>query len=75
MKNAKVWHFYALFHKELKNYAQTVKCYMYACKYDPDNLNIRKDLSNLLLYLGNFDEFQKYSLECINVKSSNASNF
>ena len=75
MKNAKVWHFYALFHKELKNYAQTVKCYMYACKYDPDNLNIRKDLSNLLLYLGNFDEFQKYSLECINVKSSNASNW
>ena len=69
MKNSKVWHFYALFHKEQKNYAQAVKCYTFACKYDPDNLTIIKDLSNLLLYLGQFDEFGKYSLQCVSSKS------
>ena len=70
MKNSKVWHFYALFHKEQKNYAQTVRCYMFANKYEPDNLTILKDLSNLLLYLGNFDDFAKYSLQCLTTKSS-----
>ena len=70
MKNSKVWHFYALFHKEQKNYAQAVKCYIFASKYDPENLTLKKDLANLLLYLGNFDDFAKYSLECIGIKSS-----
>ena len=69
MKNSKVWHFYALFHKEQKNYAQAVKCYTFASKYDPDNITIIKDLSNLLLYLGQFDEFGKYSLQCVSSKS------
>ena len=70
MKNPKVWHFYALFHKEQKNYAQAVKCYIFASKYDQENLNLKKDLANLLLYLGNFDDYAKYSLECIDIKSS-----
>ena len=70
LKSPKVWHFYALFYKELKNYTQAVKCYTFANKYDPDNLNILKDLSNLLLYLGNFDDFRKYSLQCVSIKSS-----
>ena len=70
MKNPKVWQFYALFYKEQKNYAQAVKCYTYANKYDPDNLNMIKDLSNLLLYLGNYDDFKKYSLQCVTNKSS-----
>ena len=70
MKNSKVWHFYALYHKELKNYSQAVKCYIFANKYDQENINIVKDLSNLLLYLGNFDDFAKYSLQCVSTKSS-----
>ena len=70
LKSPKVWHFYALFYKELKNYTQAVKCYTFANKYDPENLNILKDLSNLLLYLGNFDDFRKYSLQCVSIKSS-----
>ena len=70
MKNSKVWHFYALFHKEQKNYAQAVKCYTFANKYEPDNLTIIKDLSNLLLYLGRFEDFSKYSMICVTTKSS-----
>ena len=70
MKNPKVWHFYALFHKELKNYNQAVKCFSFANKYDQNNLTVIKDLSNLLLYLGNFDDFSKYSLQCVTTKSS-----
>ena len=70
MKNSKVWHFYALFHKEQKNYAQAVKCYTFANKYEPDNLTIIKDLSNLLLYLGRFEDFSKYSMNCVTTKSS-----
>ena len=70
MKNSKVWQFYALFHKEQKNYAQAVKCYNFASKYDPDNLTIIKDLSNLLLFLGRYEDFSKYSLQCVTTKSS-----
>ena len=70
MKNSKVWHFYALFHKEQKNYAQAVKCYTFANKYDPENLTIIKDLSNLLLFLGRFEDFCKYSMDCVTAKSS-----
>ena len=69
-KNPKVWHFYALFHKEQKNYAQAVRCYVFANKYESDNINVLKDLSNLLLFLGNFDDFEKYSLQCVSTKSS-----
>ena len=68
LKSSKVWQFYALFYKEQKNYAQAVKCYTFANKYEPDNLNILKDLSNLLLYLGNFNDFAKYSLQCVSIK-------
>ena len=68
LKTSKVWQFYALFYKEQKNYAQAVKCYTFANKYEPDNLNILKDLSNLLLYLGNFNDFAKYSLQCVSIK-------
>ena len=70
MKNSKVWHFYALFHKEQKNYPQAVKCYTFANKYEPDNLTIIKDLSNLLLFLGRFEDFSKYSRDCVTIKSS-----
>jgi peptide alpha-N-acetyltransferase len=70
MKNSRVWQFYALFHKEQKNYAQAVKCYNFACKYDPDNLTIIKDLSNLLLFLGRYEDFSKYSMQCVTTKSS-----
>ena len=77
MKNSKVWHFYALFHKEQKNYAQAVKCYMFASKYGEKepNLNVIKDLSNLLLFLGRFDDYAKYSLECISAKPSLGQNW
>ena len=70
MKNSKVWQFYALFHKEQKNYSQAVKCYNFASKYDPDNISIIKDLSNLLLFLGRYEDFSKYSLQCVTTKSS-----
>ena len=70
MKNSKVWHYYALFHKDQKNYNQAVKCFTFAIKYDPENLNILKDLSYLLLFLGRYDDFLKFSLQCVTAKSS-----
>jgi len=75
MKNPKVWHFYALFYKEQKNYNQAVKCYNFASKYDPENVTIIKDLSNLLLFLGRFEDFRKYSLQCVTTKSSVSGNW
>ena len=70
INNSKVWHFYALFHKEQKNYAQAVKSYTFAHKYEPDNINIIKDLSYLLLFLGRFEDFSKFSLECVTCRSN-----
>ena len=70
MKNAKVWHFYALFHKELKNYSQTVKCYNMAYKNDPSNFGLIKDISYLLLFLGRYNDFYEYSKTGVEVKST-----
>ena len=60
LKSSKVWQFYALFYKEQKNYAQAVKCYTFANKYEPDNLNILKDLSNLYKHHINPGRFLSY---------------
>ena len=77
MKNDKVWQFYGLFHRECKNYNQAVKCFTFSLKYEEkkDNTTVLRDLSNLLLYLGRFEEYQKYSRELTLRMSSSGSSW
>ena len=69
-KNATCWHFYAIFNKENKNYAQAAKCYIQANKNDPENFNVIRDLSYLQLYLGQFEDFNKSTKKSIDVKNT-----
>ena len=69
-KNATCWHFYAIFNKENKNYAQAAKCYIQANKNDPENFNVIRDLSYLQLYLGQFEDFNQSTKKSIDVKNT-----
>lgn len=68
IKSPTVWHFYAIFHKELKNYPQSLKCYLQAHKNDPTNFNIVRDLSYLQLFLRKFSLFADYSKKAVELK-------
>jgi peptide alpha-N-acetyltransferase len=41
------WHVLGILHKESQEYAEARKSYLNAAKYDPDNVNILRDLANL----------------------------
>ena len=45
IKSPVVWHFYAIFHKELKNYPQSLRCYLQAYKN-----NSQYNISHLIIY-------------------------
>ncbi len=67
-KNAVCWHFYAIFNKEIKNYAQSIKCYLQSHKNDPENYNVLRDISYLQLFLGKFDDFAEFSRRALSLK-------
>lgn len=66
--NPNAWHFFALFHKEDKNYAQAIKCYQAASKHDPNNFNIVRDLSYLQLYLRQFNAFTESARKAVEMR-------
>ena len=68
IKSPVVWHFYAIFHKELKNYPQSLRCYLQAYKNDPTNFNVIRDLSYLQLFLRKFSLFAEYSRKAVELK-------
>jgi hypothetical protein len=56
-KSAVAWHFYAIFQKEVGNYAQAMKSYNKALNFAPTNYNIIRDLSYMQLYLRQLNSF------------------
>jgi len=44
-KSKVIWHLYGIIQKHLKNWEEAAKCYKWAVKFDPDNLQILKELS------------------------------
>ena len=67
-KNAVCWHLYAIFNKETKNYAQSIKCYLQSHKNDPENYNVLRDISYLQLFLGKFDDFAEFSRRALSLR-------
>ena len=68
IKSSTVWHFYALFYKELKNTTQALRCYIQAHKNDPTNFNVIRDISYIELFLRNFDKFAEYTRKTVDLK-------
>eukprot|EP00835_Amoeboradix_gromovi_P004190 NODE_312_length_11237_cov_0.283624.p2 type:complete len:625 gc:universal NODE_312_length_11237_cov_0.283624:178-2052(+) len=60
------WHIYGIYYKVTKNFDEACKCYLNAAKFDPNNMNIRRDLCNLLAYI------RRYPLLLEQLKSLNA---
>lgn len=67
-KNSVTWHFLALYHKNDKNYKQTVSSYTFAMKYDPDNFNVMRDMSFLQLQLRQLNSFADSSNKLLNLR-------
>lgn len=41
------WHIIGIYYRQEKNYDEATKAYTKACQYDPENVNILRDLANL----------------------------
>ncbi|CCG84078.1 protein of unknown function [Taphrina deformans PYCC 5710] len=56
LKSHICWHVYGLLYRADRNYEESMKCYLNALKYDPDNLVVLRDLaviqSQLRIYPG-----------------------
>jgi tetratricopeptide (TPR) repeat protein len=58
LKSAMCWHSLGLLHKADRNYAEASKAFQQACKIDPENPTLQRDLSLLFLQLREFDKFR-----------------
>ena len=45
------WHVYGLLHRSERNYAEAIKSYLNALKWEPENLQILKDLAALQIQI------------------------
>lgn len=45
LKSHICWHVYGLLHRADKNYEESMKCYVNALKFDPDNIVVLRDLA------------------------------
>ncbi|KAF8328455.1 NMDA receptor-regulated protein 1a [Cantharellus anzutake] len=50
------WHVLGLVHKADRNYAEALKCYTQALKFEKDNLNILRDAAHMQTQLRHFDQ-------------------
>ena len=51
MKSGMSWHLMARFYRNEKNYAEAIKAFLFAAKFDKENLNVLRDLSNLQIQM------------------------
>lgn len=55
LKSEICWHIYGIINRNMRNYAEAVKCYQSALRIDPDNGQILKDMSLLQVQIRDID--------------------
>eukprot|EP00471_Norrisiella_sphaerica_P001837 CAMPEP_0184490590 /NCGR_PEP_ID=MMETSP0113_2-20130426/18271_1 /TAXON_ID=91329 /ORGANISM="Norrisiella sphaerica, Strain BC52" /LENGTH=888 /DNA_ID=CAMNT_0026874535 /DNA_START=83 /DNA_END=2749 /DNA_ORIENTATION=+ len=75
LKSHVCWHVYGLIHRSERRYADAIKSYQNALKYDKDNLLILKDLSLLQVQRGLYDGFQESRRQILLLKSDQKINW
>eukprot|EP00727_Mastigamoeba_balamuthi_P004655 m51a1_g14188 putative N-terminal acetyltransferase (880) ;mRNA; f:79108-82597 len=51
------WHVLGLYHRADRNYAEAVKCYKSALKWDKDNTQIMRDLASMQVHIRDYEGF------------------
>lgn len=64
------WHVFGLYYRAERNYKEAIRCYKTALKYDPQNLQIMRDLSVLQIQLRDYDGFLAIKLAMVEARPS-----
>lgn len=59
LTNFTCWHVYGMITRKLKDYETAKKAYMNASKYNPSNESMLRDLSNIQIFLRDYQGFQE----------------
>ena len=65
MKSEITWHIFGIINRNMRNYAEAVKCYMQALKIDDSNVQILKDMSLLQVQIRDLEGLHSTRLKIL----------
>eukprot|EP00916_Digyalum_oweni_P026613 GHVL01043695.1.p1 GENE.GHVL01043695.1~~GHVL01043695.1.p1 ORF type:complete len:941 (+),score=191.34 GHVL01043695.1:277-3099(+) len=65
------WHSYGLLYRCERDYAEAVKCYRNALKFDKENLQILRDLSMICLHRRDMEAFRETRSQILHLRANN----
>jgi len=75
LKSHVCWHVFGLLYRQDRDYLEAVKCYKQALKYDPDNVQILRDLSLLQIHRRDLTGFAETRRKLLSSKPSQRLNW
>lgn len=75
MQSHMCWHVFGILHKSDRDYQQAAKCYLNALKWDPENLNLFRDLSNIQMQIRDVKGLVETASKMLSLRSTNRANW
>jgi N-alpha-acetyltransferase 15/16, NatA auxiliary subunit len=75
MQSHMCWHVYGILHKSDRDYHQAAKCYLNALKWDPENTNLFRDLSNIQMQIRDIKGLVDTATKMLSIRSSTRGNW
>ncbi|KAL1525014.1 hypothetical protein AB1Y20_019889 [Prymnesium parvum] len=75
IKSHVCWHVYGLLYRSDREYLQAIKCYRSALRWDPENIQILRDLSLLQVQMRDLDGFVQTRQQLLTLKPTNRNNW
>eukprot|EP00913_Durusdinium_trenchii_P011646 g10937.t1 len=75
LKSHVCWHVFGLLYRQDRDYHEAVKCYRQALRFDPENIQILRDLSLLQIHRRDVTGFAETRRKLLQVKPSNRINW
>lgn len=75
MQSHMCWHVFGILHKSDRDYPQAAKCYLNALKWDPENLNLFRELSNIQMQTRDVKGLVETASKMLSLKSNNRNNW
>lgn len=75
IKSHVCWHVYGLLYRSDREYLQAIKCYRSALRWDPENIQILRDLSMLQVQMRDLDGFVQTRQQLLTLKPTNRNNW
>lgn len=68
LKSHVSWHIYGLMYRADRNYEEAAKCYTNALKFDPENMQILRDLASIQTQLRQYDALVETRLKILSMR-------